>query len=231
MGKQLRAIFIHGVGQQDATFADEARHNLRGACLERGVAPFFLSCHWAPFADSLQAAFLASVKAKGSRGNLMQELAVGTLSDAMAYQSNELLRARIWDLLDRQAECFTGHPFTVISHSLGGLIATDWLRQRADKHRDVELVTLACNIGLFTLGEPFVPVPQLVGGGRWLNCYDDDDCLGFAMDVDAEHPIPYVQDFEVRVGRLWNRWNGLAHLGYWNDRKLFAKTLPKLLAL
>jgi pimeloyl-ACP methyl ester carboxylesterase len=229
MQKQLRVIFIHGVGQQTQSFADDARTNLRRACIERDVAPFFLSCHWAPLADKLQSAYLAAVMSGGSEGNLSQKLVIGTLADALAYQSNEELRARIWDLLDRQAECFTGHPFTVISHSLGGLIATDWLRQRP-RYQNVRLVSMACNIGLFTLGERFEPVPQLAKPGRWLNCWDKDDMLGFPLDV-PPGTLPSVHDHEVRVGSLWNRWNGLVHLGYWGDRKLFRKTIPKLLGL
>lgn len=228
MVKQLRAIFIHGVGQQDAYFAHAARERLRDACEARGVAPFFLSCHWAPFADAAQNLYLEQVRAHGSAGNLTQRLSIGTLSDALMYQANPVFRARIFDLLDRQVETFTGHPFTIFAHSLGGLIATDWLRARS-KIKNVTLVTMGCNIGVFRMGQNFETVPQLLYPNAWLNLFYRKDMLGWAVNVNPAQPIPYVTDFEIRPP--WWRFTGAVHTYYWEDSALWSKTIPKLLAL
>lgn len=225
--KELRALFVHGVGQQRPDFAHEARENLRRACSARNVAAFFMSTHWAPFADKAQANYLAAVEAKGSAGNLAQKLVVGTLADALMYQSNEPLRGRIYDLMDRQVMAFEGKPFTVFAHSLGCLIATDWLRLRP-RHRNVRLVTLACNIGLFTLGEGFRAVPAL-RGNRWINIYAKRDMLGFPLRVDPR--LNFVHDVRVSLGGLFAGWTGLVHTKYWGDSRLWSETVPKLLAL
>jgi pimeloyl-ACP methyl ester carboxylesterase len=227
MGKELRGLFVHGVGQQGHDFADESRTWLRKACSARNVAPFFMSTHWAPFADSAQANYLKAVEAKGSAGNMAQRLVIGTLADALMYQSNELLRGRIYDLMDRQVMAFEGKTFTVFAHSLGCLIATDWLRQRPNLACN-RLVTLACNIGLFNLGEGFKPVKQL-HSNRWINLYAKRDMLGFPLRVDPK--LNFVHDVRVNLGGLFAGWTGLVHTKYWGDRKLWSETVPKLLAL
>lgn len=225
--KELRALFVHGVGQQGPDFAHDARRWLRRACSARGRPTFFLSTHWAPFADKAQENYLKAVEAKGSAGGLAQKLVIGTLADALMYQSNEELRGRIYDLMDRQVMAFEGKPFTVFAHSLGCLVATDWLRLRP-RLADVRLVTLACNIGLFNLGDGFKPVPQL-HGNRWINLYAKRDMLGFPLRVDPR--LNFVHDVRVRLGGLFTGWTGLVHTKYWGDEKLWSETVPKLLAL
>lgn len=225
--KELRALFVHGVGQQESTFADDARRWLRQACGRRGRPSFFMSTHWAPFADKAQENYLAAVEARGSAGGLSQKLVIGTLADALMYQSNAELRGRIFDLMDRQVMAFEGKPFTVFAHSLGCLVATDWLRLRP-QYSDVRLVTLACNIGLFTLGEGFKPVPQL-HGNRWVNCYAKRDALGFPLRTDPR--LNFVHDVRVKLGGWFTGWTGLVHTKYWSDERLWSETIPKLLDL
>ena len=86
---------------------------------------------------------------------------------------------------------------TIFAHSLGGLIATDWLRQRPDLTQ-MRLVTLGCNIGLFNLGCNFVRVPSLEAPGRWLNFFSPRDFLGFPLAVDPA--LAHVVDHKVGVG-------------------------------
>jgi hypothetical protein len=227
MRKELRALFIHGVGQQSADFADEARRWLRAECADREVVPFFLSAHWAPLADRIQDRFLASIKEHGSKGAPMQRLAIGTLADALFYQSSPTLKIRIFDLLDKQMTPFGRHPVTVFAHSLGGLIFTDYLRCRPNSP-PIRLVTLGCNIGLFELGRRFDCPKQVATAGTWINCFHERDVLGFPLRVDPG--LQHVQDEVVELGGLLGH-TGLSHILYWGDKKLWKDTLPNLLAL
>lgn len=218
MTTEFRALFIHGVGRQGPGFADEARRNLRAACKDRGVAVDFESVHWAPFADAIENLFLAAVKAKGSAGNLTQRESIGTLADAIMYCRYAPLQEQIFGLIDTALERFGAHPHCVFAHSLGALIATDYLRTRGMRNC-TKLVTLGCNIGLFTLGSGFAPVPGL---SDWLNLWDDDDFLGWPVAITED--LAFVRDHQVNVGIT-----GLAHTKYWDDHALWSATVPKLL--
>jgi hypothetical protein len=88
----------------------------------------------------------------------------------------------------------------------------------------VRLVTLACNIGLFTMGADFAPVPQLARPGRWLNYYSPRDMLGYPLRFMRN--LEHVEDHEVSLGGWFRGWTGLAHTLYWTERKLWAKRIP-----
>jgi pimeloyl-ACP methyl ester carboxylesterase len=216
MTTEFRALFIHGVGSQSPTFADEARRNLRAALKARGIAVHFESVHWAPLFDRLEREFLREAGKHGSAINAAQKIAVGTGADALAYAYNLEHRENIFAMVDDAAARFKGHPYAVFGHSLGALIATDHMRSRA---RPARLVTMGCNIGLFTLGRAFEPIAGLTD---WLNLFDDDDALGFSMGVDKT--LSFVRDVEVDVGIT-----GLSHTKYWDDHTLWSETIPQLL--
>lgn len=222
----FRALFIHGVGRQDASFADVALHALADGLERRGHRLLASSVHWAGFADRVQDRFIERAEKHGSAINPSQKLVVGTLADALMYATNPTLQGKIFRLLDQHVKLVRA-PFTIFAHSLGGLIATDWLRQRTAL--DVRLVTLGCNIGLFNLGKRFASVPSLDGPGRWINLFSSRDMLGFPLA--HEEGLEHVQDVKVSVGGWFRGWTGLAHTLYWTDESLWRKTVPGLLKL
>lgn len=209
-------MFIHGVGTQEKTFAHDARRLLRAALAARGVKCHFESVHWAPLADRVENAFMRDVKDRGSSGGPAQQLAVKTLADALMYARNVALQRDIFRCITDAKLRFGSHPYCVFAHSLGGLIATDYLRSMGDC-AGIKLVTLGCNIGLFNLGMSFNAIPGLTD---WTNFYDDDDVLGFPLAGDPS--LRFVRDKTVSVGAT-----GLAHIRYWGDRPLWSETVPR----
>jgi hypothetical protein len=223
VSKEFRGIFLHGVGSQSKTFAHDARRLLRGKLKEHGVACHFSSVHWAPLADRAENEFLEAVKRKGSAGNMSQDLSVRTLADALMYARNPALQAEIFALIDIELAAFGKRPVTWLCHSLGGLIATDYLRARGCP-AGTKMITFGCNIGLFTLGQSFEPVPGLTD---WLSLWTKDDVLGFPLAI--QPALAHVNDVEVTVGGLLTGWNGLSHTAYFGDHDLWAKTIPGFL--
>lgn len=218
------ALFVHGVGEQEADFAEDSRQHLRKALAERGQQLYASTVHWAPIADKLQHAFLRRVEKRGSKGNMLQKLFVGTLADALVYQSTPSLVAEIHALMDAQYVRLRGPNIHIFAHSLGGLVVTDWLRSR--RLADVtKLHTFGCNIGLFNLGKAFDCPWQLQRKGKWVNYFDSADMLGFALG--EAHELSHVKDVEVSVGGWFTGWTGLAHIGYFGDRSLWRKTIPR----
>ena len=228
MAKNLNALFVHGVGQQGPGFADDARQYLREVLGAKDGGLFSVSCHWAPLADAAEHQFLTAAKKRGSAGVATQKLVTGTLADALYWQSSATLRTRVFLELDRCVGRFEGQPYTALCHSLGGLIFTDWLRNRPEHRDNVQLVTFGCNIGLFNLGGSFARVKQLTRPNCWVNCFYGKDMLGFPLASDPA--LKHVHD--VEVSPPWGFLaTGLCHVRYWSDRSFWKKSLPKLLAL
>lgn len=227
MTEPFRALFIHGVGSQGRDWYHEARTWMRAECKARGSDLHSVACWWAPHADRAEKKFLSDAEARGSVGNLSQRLTVLTLADALYWQSSRALRETVFYNLDLCAARFAGEPndlpFTIFAHSLGGLIATDWLRQRP-LITNVRMCTLGCNIGLFNLGASFVPVP---GIRQWSNYYYRADMLGYALAGDPN--LAHVKDHEVPAGLLGLGWfsTGLSHTKYWSDARFWRKQIAR----
>lgn len=221
------ALFLHGIGSQRASFADFAQKKLSAALSRAGSALYARPVHYAPLFDMAATKFLKDVERKGASGNLSQRLAVSTLADALQYQGNTALREQINHVIDYEFHALRApDEVTIFAHSLGCLAALDWLRTR-DAVRRVRLITMGCNVGLFSLGQGIDVPEQVRAPGTWTSLWDEDDFLGFPLAVRAE--LAHVEDIEVSVGGwLWG-WTGLAHVGYLEDARLWRTTIPKLL--
>ncbi len=175
-------------------------------------------------------------------------------ADAIAYSTQGAKDSRyhaIPDELRRQlvglAVLPTGaaaaRPLTVVAHSLGGVIASDFFY---DLRRDG---TLAGTLGLrldnvFTLGNPqaIYAIRTGIGGfhprgvddrehGMWVNIYDPDDVLGLPLKPLNAHCDRVVHaDLPVEVGSLRGDIPHAAHMLYWEDRKI-GKLLAEKLAI
>lgn len=223
-------MFAHGVGEQKRNYADDARRHLTEGLKERRATLYSASVHWAPLADKLQRAFLTDVERLGSRGNMTQRLTIGTLADALAYQSNEDLKEQIFARIDEQYLRLRSDDVHLIGHSLGGLILTDWLKSRP-RARVKSLQTLGCNIGLFSLGKRFVCPTQLRARGQWNNWFYPSDLLGFPLAIAPE--LAHVVDHALPSAGFFRASTfvpGLRHLDYWTDKQLWRRTLPGLVA-
>jgi hypothetical protein len=56
---------------------------------------------------------------------------------------------------------------------------------------------------------------------RWLNFYDPDDVIGYALKpLNPRYAAVVTEDRPVNVGSWFTKWNPLSHKGYWNDAKV-----------
>lgn len=215
----MHALFIHGVGEQAHDFAADSIKHLRKA-----VSPLYAaSVHWAPLADRHEHEFMRKIERKGSKGNMLQRLTIGTLTDALAYQSNQRLREEIHYLIDLEYSKLRVNDATIFCHSLGGLIFLDYLRSRPGAQIG-KLVTFGCNVGLFHMGMRFECPRQVSKPGSWLNLFDREDMLGYPLAVSRD--MAHVKDVEVSVGGWLTGWTGLSHVAYFGDRTFWRETVP-----
>lgn len=197
---------------------------LSAALSRRGVTLYARSVHWGPIMDAHEEKMLREVGKLGSDGKPVQRAVAMVGADALSYVHS---RDAIQHVFDYEVGQLRADDFIVFSHSLGCLVATDWLRERT-RARCAQIFTMGCNLQAFNLGaeEKWVCPTQISRGGSWHNLWDPRDGIGWPTGNWIRHAI----DHEVSVGGFLARLvPALAHVGYWTSKKLWSKTVPKLL--
>jgi len=122
---------------------------------------------------------------------------------------------------------------TLIGHSLGTVIAYDFVFEQQQKSNDLRLSNL------FTLGSPLAifvlqyegtlfkePVELEDPHGRWVNVYDKDDPIAYQLKpLDGAYNKAVLADCAVDTGPF-----GAAHLFYWGNRDVH-KIIGRKLAI
>ena len=111
-------------------------------------------------------------------------------------------------------------PFTFVSHSLGTVIASDyvWDRQNPDFHPALMLsnfFTMGSPLALFALrfGREMFDRPIRIEDpqGTWINFLDNDDPIAYPLrPLNAAYEYTVNRDLDVETGMI-----GVAHFGYW----------------
>ncbi|MHA1729753.1 MAG: hypothetical protein ACTSWY_13645 [Promethearchaeota archaeon] len=129
-------------------------------------------------------------------------------------------------------------PLCIIAHSLGSIIASNFMWDLQDKiKKGFNLAglkngdTFKC---FYTMGSPIAiwglrykdfGVPIKVD--NWLNFYNKDDIMAYPIsNLNAYYNI--VEDIEVNVGGFLTSWNPLSHIRYWTDKAVIKKIVDNL---
>jgi hypothetical protein len=253
------------MGEQRRGYSRAFRRGVRARLASRGAgarAVRFGEILWADLLRGKQRRLLARLRRAGPlRNPRLRRFAVSALGDAVAYQPvapqdlspGELdVYARVHDRLARDLERLArragpGAPLTVVAHSLGTVMVSNYLwdcqqgrfqsgarsplaRGQTLRH----LVFLGSSLPLWSLryreyGTP-IRFPVAERGGEWLCFYDPDDALGYPLKpINRGYARAVTRDVAVEVGGPLTGWNPLAHLGYWRDRRVLDE-VARLLA-
>jgi pimeloyl-ACP methyl ester carboxylesterase len=124
-------------------------------------------------------------------------------------------------------------PLVVIAHSMGGNIVYDLLSSERPDLKVDTFVTVGSQVGLFQelnlftaqhpeLDPPRDRVPKPANIGRWINVYDRNDMLGFAVSRIFEDTV----DYEYGTGRGMLR----AHSSYFIRPSFYERLAARLAA-
>jgi len=216
---QAHAIYIHGIGRQREGFAAYAHKTMSASLKLRGITLHGQEVVWAPILDRHQDAMLKDVGGRGSKNSPAQQLAIGTLADALSYGNQ---RDAVLSLVDNAMVRLRSDSVSIFAHSLGCLVALDWLRSRPIVNGT--LTSFGANVRLFYLGGEFVCPNQLKAENRWRNLFYPKDMLGWPIKGWQDQ----VDDLELSKP-FWSISTlvpALSHNDYWHDKKLWSTTLP-----
>lgn len=225
--KEVVAICLHGVGSPPDTFSWNARRNLRAALKAQGQSLWVRDAYWAPVADFYEKPYLDAVRAQGSEINEAQKIAIMDAGDAFLYRNNALVREEIWETLDASYRYLHSSEVVIFAHSLGVLVAVDWLRDRGKPIK--ALHSFGDNLGLLGLGADFAMPEQLKAPGTWIDYWTPGDGLGFPLK--AQPGFESVDSVKVNIGSWATHWTGLDHILWWENKDLWGKTIPRKLAV
>jgi len=268
-GHPLNIFVIHGigdyqnvVGELDRDLAVEVRRSLGelSARYRLPAAPNapllnIIPGRWASIPEGL----LKELEQRLFNGRLdrLRAFAMRLMGDVIAYQGlavyEEVHRALAYALRSRLKP--ESRHLTVIGHSLGSVIASDFLydhtRRRGSRFRDHFGVDF---VNFFTLGSPLVlyaarspactsgsfgagrvvdgfdaPVHVESATGVWLNIYSEDDVVGYPLkSVNDAYGASVTADVVTDAGNVFTRWNPLSHGAYWTEPAVLAMIADKL---
>ncbi len=171
------------------------------------------------------------------------KIITGYIGDIIGYLNADARRAVYARMeaslkaLERPADSGK-RPLTIVSHSLGTVISSDFVYDRLKaggwKEFDPSLrfdnfFTVGSPLALFSLryGGPEVfqtPIRVEAPHGRWINIYDTDDPVGMPLKVLNEaYNAAVLQDVRVDAGLY-----GIAHIAYFEKSKTLDIVAKKL---
>ncbi len=268
-GRPLNVFVVHGIGdyqyvvdQFDRDLAAGVRRSLGDLCARYRLpgAPDtsllnVIPGRWASVPEGL----LKELEQRLFNGRLdrLRAFAMRLMGDVIAYQGlavyEEIHRELAYALRSRLRP--ESRHLTVIGHSLGSVIASDFLydhtRRHGSRFRDHFGVDF---VNLFTLGSPLVlyaarspactsgsfgagrvvdgfdaPVRVESETGVWLNIYSDDDVVGYPLkSVNEAYAGAVTADVVTDAGNVFTRWNPLSHGAYWTEATVIATIADKL---
>lgn len=218
----------------------------------------FEAAYWSPVTQRPQDGLIALMRMGGWRifrafnpYYIARRQMVGLLGDVIAYEGgsnnrvytaiHERVSASVTDLAEASASEIpdgTHVPLTVIGHSLGSVIASDYVwdsTRGADQpyhFRDhpftvKNMILMGSPMAIYALrNNPNAdkydiadaldsPVQVDPNGGMWLNLFDPQDPIAFPLKPIQAYDEAGVVDCEVQAGNWFESLTPLSHVGYW----------------
>jgi hypothetical protein len=136
--------------------------------------------------------------------------------DATAYPSfkDEILN-NLYDIVKDEENV------SFVCHSLGGLIAYDFMERYKSEYHFDEFITMGCSIPFFKLGQAKFWVP----GCHWYNFYEPNDVLSMPVKplVEGDKHSFLVTDIVFKSRHLFKSWNIASHNSYWRSNDLVSE--------
>lgn len=152
MGKKVAVAFVHGMGSHDKDFANEFMGRILDQCEPTcGTDVIVRPVHWSPAMQNKEEELLRRLKRSDQSMSWMpiRKMLIDLLADALAYQITatdrrmyDEIHARFAGTLARLArEAGADAPLCIVAHSLGAIIASNFIYDLQYDSVDKPLIT------------------------------------------------------------------------------------------
>jgi len=253
---KIAVAIVHGMGSQQAGFSKDLQVGIAKHYQQLGLSwddLIFSEVLWADLLIATQQRLMQRVNYRNDLNYLtFRQFFTTYLGDVIAFQpgcddesQQQPMRDQIFKRVTSSLNAFlsidgcdaNSTPLVVIAHSLGSIIAFDylWQHQRHQKPSQFEcgntlagFMTLGSPLALWAtryqnFGNPFAfPGEQLPEPiqtqSRWLNFYDKDDVIAYPLKgLNPAYNEAVSEDIAVNIGNPLQFWNPLSHSAYWQD--------------
>ncbi len=248
-------FFIHGVGKQQAGYSEGLEENIRNTLSdfldETEPNIIYKEILWAPILQRHQNELWQRVRKGDGKSDLdmvkLRKFMVGFAGDAIAYQNDDVgkptydaIHKTIKDELDSVQNELGDEEFelTIVAHSLGTVIASNYLYDNRTNLTAVNFFTLGSPIAIWLLrygsvtaadSESVVKVAR--PNGVWINILDDEDIIGYPLKpLSAAYNDAVDMDYITEIGGPFSAGNPMSHVEYWEDGNV-CKPIAKKLAM
>ena len=264
----LNVLIVHGIGGYPNAFPQEFQQELLGripTAVEDLARRYRLSAappsdlvniipgRWGPVTEAIQEELERRIFR--DKVDFLRWFGMRIMGDVVAYRGpavyEEVHRALEEDLRSG-VRPESGH-LTVVAHSLGAVVASDFLYDHTLKIGRLLADTFGVGFSnFFTLVSPLVlyamqspgegafdagrvldrfdrPVRVESPTGVWMNVFDDADIIGYPIRaINQAHTEAVTADVCTGVGTFLSRGNPLSHGRYWSDRRVVQLIAEKL---
>ena len=271
---KLAVAIIHGVGSQSPSFADKFIARLRGRFVasvprerRKGLPKEELAeelvaapVYWAPVLMEKERELISRTgHSHPLDWRRLRQLLVDLAGDGIAYQPmpeeqgvyNAIHRVCANALSELAQEAGDTAPLTIIAHSLGTVIAANFLwdlqHGRAPDNINgdspvekgtpfTNFYTMGSPLAMWALRYPGFGEPVTVSHpsqdqlkGEWINFFDDDDIVAYPLrGLNEKYAAQVSEDRAVSVGSWFLGWTPFSHSGYWTSNRVIKPIADKL---
>ena len=241
---KIAVAIVHGIGNQDKTYADKFINQLRQTYQKiSGMDNLvFESVCWQEEIEPIENTLYEKTTDLG--WSAIRKFLIGYAGDALCYQSapndsygfydqvHEAVDRGLIRLFDK-VEIDT--PLCIVSHSLGTIVASNFIwdcqnkskrcfkasSQASDMINRLELLyTMGSPLAIWSMrflngGEP-ISIPDC---SLWYNLYSKNDVISSPIKlINQQYEcMPNLFDVKVNVGGVLCNWNPASHLFYWDS--------------
>jgi hypothetical protein len=275
MTQKIAVAVVHGVGSQKADFAKRLAEELKQRFAHelgdevpnaedelqiRGV-------YWAEVLADRESALEDRTEPIGRlQWDELRNIFIDLGGDAIAYQPGEsgqndcyveIHKTFAGTLKYLAAEAGPDAPLCMISHSLGTVIASNYVYDLQEDITPKEVADMGTGTPLeagktlslfYTMGSPIAvwslrfedfgkpikfPPPDLAGPAlapaEWVNIFDRDDIIAYPLrGLNDGYAGTVNEDLQINVGNLFMSWTPLIHTRYWTDRSVVERVTDGL---
>jgi len=221
MPKQT-VVIIHGIGEHEKGWSKEFQYHLLKKISPADIN-FVEICYSQILDMGLKEYTMNENSIKELGCDDFRKLFNMTMFDAISYGYT---RKAIYDLIERKVPK-DAENVTVIAHSLGGIVAYDWIYHSQENPKNKRIIS-----NFFTLGSPLalkmISRKHELNLKYWLNIVGEYDIIGKPMKISPANMKQVNRDYICPIGSFVQRRTPFCHTAYFEDGNVIKPIVEKL---